>query len=244
MTSRPVDSASWRPASATASERAATLLDVSGEPRDDFDLLAAWREGDRAAGQELARRHYKVVRRFITGKLGEEAARDLAQRVFLTLCEKRDDFEGRSSFRTYLLGIARFKVIETVRKQRGPAGRFDPVEDSVCDPNLEVTLGSLLGKHEHERIVVQALHSLALDDQFLLELKAVEGMKNREIAEVLETTTGAIGGKIVRARERLAKAVAQLTEDPMLRTATDRRLDDWVASVCAKMSDFELQAGR
>lgn len=202
----------------------------------DFALLAAWRDGDRNAGQELARRHYKAVRRFITGKLGEEAARDIAQKTFLTLCEKRDDFGGRSAFRTYLFGIARFKVIEHLRRDRGLGGAFDPLTDSWCDPNLEATLSSLLGRGDHERIVVQALRSLSLDDQFLLELKAVEGMKNREIAEVLCTTTGAVGGKLVRARERLAKIVGTLTADPILRTATDRRLDDWVASVCEQMA--------
>ncbi len=204
---------------------------------EDFELLAAWRAGDRRAGQALASRNYAVVRRFITGKVGEDAARDLSQRVFLTLCEKRDDFEGRSSFTTYLLGIARFKVIEYVRKQRGPTGGFDPMEDSVCDPNLEASIASVLGRGQHERIVVQALRSLPLDDQFMLELKAVQGMKNREIAEVFGTTTGAISGKLSRARERLNAAVAKLTEDPMLRTATDRRLDDWIASVCEKMAE-------
>jgi RNA polymerase sigma-70 factor (ECF subfamily) len=199
----------------------------------DFELLAAWRAGDREAGQELARNHYKAVRQFVSGKVDDETAKEIAQQTFLTLCQRKDEFEGFSQFRTFLLGIARFKVIEHYRRQRMYGEHFDPLEHSVVDPNLERTLSTVFAAHEHERIVVQALRSLPLDDQFLLELKAHAGLKNRELAEVFRVTIGSIAGRINRARERLAKAIATLSDDPELKA--DGSLESWVSSVCAKL---------
>lgn len=206
---------------------------------DDFGLLEAWRAGDREAGQELARRHYESVRRFVDGKVDAESAKEIAQRTFLTLCERRDDFCGFSQFRTFVLGIARFKLIEHYRREHVRGERFDPLEESVADPELESTVSAVFARHEDEQRVVRALRSLPLDDQFLLELKAFEGLSAREIAEVMGETIGAVGGRIHRARERLSKAIAAQPGSAALADPTS--LDSWVSSVCAKMPvDFRL----
>ncbi|ETZ24090.1 sigma-70 family RNA polymerase sigma factor [Pedobacter sp. V48] len=46
----------------------------------------------------------------------EEQARDMVQETFLAALEKADKFEGRSSERTWLTAILKFKVIDLYRK--------------------------------------------------------------------------------------------------------------------------------
>src|SRR5262249_35336091 len=48
--------------------------------RSDVDLLAAWRAGDRAAGEELVERHWTSVSRFVRSKIGDDGA-DLISQV-------------------------------------------------------------------------------------------------------------------------------------------------------------------
>ncbi len=202
---------------------------------DDFELLEAWRAGDNAAGQSLARRHYTTIRRFVSGKVDEDTAREITQRTLLTICEKRDDFAGYSTFKAYVRGVARFKLISFYERARIAGERFDPLASSIFTPELQRTLASLFAGAENERTVAVALRKLPLDDQFLLELKAVEGLKNREVGEIMGMTTAAVGGRVNRARDNLRKAIKEMTDDPALRAIDTGGLDRWVASVCKKM---------
>jgi RNA polymerase sigma-70 factor (TIGR02943 family) len=47
----------------------------------------------------------------------EEQARDLVQETFLAALEKLDQFQGRSSERTWLIAILKYKIIDVYRKQ-------------------------------------------------------------------------------------------------------------------------------
>ncbi len=64
---------------------------------DDLELLARWRDGDRAAGNTLFKRHFQVVARFFRNKVrGGDA--DLIQRTFLDAMKAETNFRGRDPF--------------------------------------------------------------------------------------------------------------------------------------------------
>ena len=75
-------------------------------PTDDFETLDRWRAGDRAAGNELLRRHFDGLYRFFRNKV-DEGVDDLIQRSFLACVESKDRFRKQASFRTYLFTVAR-----------------------------------------------------------------------------------------------------------------------------------------
>lgn len=72
----------------------------------DLELLERWRDGDKRAGNELFRCHYGRVYRFFMNKT-EGDIEMLVQDTFLACTEARDRFQNRSSFRTFLLAIAK-----------------------------------------------------------------------------------------------------------------------------------------
>lgn len=210
---------------------------VETEPDPDLVLLERWRAGDRSAAQALARRHYAALRRFITGKVGDDVAAEVTQRVFLALCEKIDGVAAPTAFRPYLFGVARWKLVEYFRGERMRGRHFDPLEHSVGDADPRADLSAELVRDVHQQVVLQALRSLPMDDQIMLELKSYEGMTQREIGEVFGLGVAQIGGRINRARERLERAVARLSEDPELRTATSHQLESWIANVQQALVD-------
>ncbi len=201
------------------------------ESDPDLALLERWRAGDRAAAQTLARRHYAALRRFITGKVGDEVAAEVTQRVFLALCEKDDRVATPRAFRPYLFGVARWKLVEYFRREQTAGRRFDPLEDSIAAADSRVDPSARLSRDLTQQVVLQALRSLPMDDQIMLELKSYEGMTNKEIGEVFGIGVAQVAGRINRARERLERAVAALSEDPRLRTATPHQLESWIADV-------------
>jgi DNA-directed RNA polymerase specialized sigma24 family protein len=73
--------------------------------REDLELLAAWRGGDRDAGGELFDRHFVSIRRFFRSKVGDDYE-ELVQRTFTRCVEGQQRFRGEGKFRSYLFAIA------------------------------------------------------------------------------------------------------------------------------------------
>lgn len=198
----------------------------------DDTLLAAWRAGDRAAGDALLARHFDVVCRFFYNKVGDEAA-DLIQQTFLALCEGRERFRGDSEFRGYLLGTARNVLLSHFRRKRRQADRFDPLEHSVAD--LQLSFTSVVAQRREEEILLQALRSLPVELQVVFELYHLEGMTAAELARMHGISEPGMYGRLRKARLLTIAACERLAETPALREATTGRLDDWARELGARM---------
>lgn len=174
---------------------------------DDISLLKQWQGGDAEAGVVLVQRHYDSLSRFLADKVGPEVAKEITQDVFLTLCERRGQFREESTFRAYLFGIARWKIVEKFRSASKEQQRFNPAEDSLFDaaqPSASQMLTTVL----HDNAVVKALRRLTFDDQVILELHYHQKLTQRELAAIFDAPQGTIAGRILRARQRLEEGVA------------------------------------
>ncbi|MDC0716994.1 RNA polymerase sigma factor [Nannocystis bainbridge] len=206
---------------------------------DDLSLLHAWQAGTIAAGRALIARHYASVYRFFFSKVSGDACEDLTQGTFEALCRRRDAFRGgTASFKGFVFGIARNKLLEHIRhrSRRGPT--FDPAEESVIDPATEGSLSSLLADRQIEHVVSQALRGLSLDDRIVLELKEYEQLTARELAELFAVPGGTMAGRIARARERLREATELLLAQPDLRDSQVRDLDSAMRSIGDKIDGY------
>ena len=68
--------------------------------------------------QVLFARHHVRVYRFVLRIVRNEAgAEDLISEVFLDVWRQADRFEGRSAVSTWLLAIARFKALSSMRRR-------------------------------------------------------------------------------------------------------------------------------
>jgi len=94
-------------------------------------LVAAAREGDRAAFDELVSLHYRSVFRTAMAALQRrEDAEDVTQDAFVLAWRKVAGFRGDSSFKTWLLTIVWRQALDRRRSrtrwwQRTSSGRFD-----------------------------------------------------------------------------------------------------------------------
>uniref|UniRef100_UPI0023B85AD0 sigma factor n=1 Tax=Enterobacter hormaechei TaxID=158836 RepID=UPI0023B85AD0 len=70
----------------------------------------------------LYARHHVRVFRFILRFIKDEGlAEDLIGEVFLDVWRQADRFEGRSSVSTWILGMARFKALSSLRRPKEAA---------------------------------------------------------------------------------------------------------------------------
>jgi RNA polymerase sigma factor (sigma-70 family) len=182
------------------------LVTPEPNPRSDLDLRDAWATGDETAGNELVARHFSSVYRFFRTKV-PESADDLAQATFLGCVEGRERFEGRSSFKTYLLGIARNQLLYHFRKR----GRDELVEwghQSVMD--LAKSPSRIVADSEQQQVLISALQQIPLDYQTTLELYYWEGLTQREVAEILGIKEGTAKSRLSEGRALLRDQLAKM----------------------------------
>ncbi len=201
----------------------------------DSELLEAWGSGNAEAGQQLVQRHYESVFLFFHARLDPEASADLTQSTFETLFTRRSRFRGDSTVRTFVFGIARWKLIDHLRRPTVAKERLEPFDEEFIPNASTRSLGSALDARRRESLLVKALRSLPLDEQILLELKDYEGITARQMAEVFEVPPGTMATRIRRARGRLAQAVRQRAASSEQASVTLTDLHDHMCRVRDQM---------
>jgi RNA polymerase sigma-70 factor (ECF subfamily) len=206
----------------------------------DFELLDAWSSGDTVAGDALIRRYFDTLYRFFRTKV-ERGLEDMVQRTFLGCIEARDRFRRETSFRVFLLAIARNQLLLYYRK-KGRSKEVPQLYDgSAPDPGDSPS--RIVVHREEQRLLLKAMRSISLDLQITLELHYWEQLKIEEIAEVLAIPEGTVKSRLHRARQVLKEKLAKLATSPELLKTTSDNLDRWAHSLRDLVSQPERKEG-
>ena len=205
--------------------------------RSDLELLCAWKDGDRDAGEALFERHFDAVFRFVSSKVSDNAE-DFVQQAFLGCVEGRHRLRDGATFRTYLFTSARNIVYDHWRGKTKKQLAFHETSMEALLPSPS----SALAQREEERLLVRALRRIPLELQMALELYYVEGFKSREVAEILELPHGTLRTRLRRGLALVRDNVEALRGSPSATTTTISRLDAWAAEVAGKDSDDSTPA--
>ncbi|MFH1679858.1 MAG: sigma-70 family RNA polymerase sigma factor [Candidatus Eisenbacteria bacterium] len=164
------------------------------EKAGDRDLAdAVFGHGDETAFRALYRRHtprlYRFVLRFAGGH--EADAEDVVQETWMRACRGLERFRWDSAFSTWLLAIGRRAAVDLLRKRSAEAGA--PEGEAAGPIQRAAPL--------QERIDLEgAIARLPDGYRQVFLLHDVEGMKHREIAELLGISDGTSKSQLSRAR--------------------------------------------
>lgn len=125
------------------------------------------------------------------------AVEDVVQEVFIIVHRKLPEFEGRSSVRTWIGGIAR-RVIADFRKKRGnrPAGDEPLTLEPPAPPE-----GPDAAEQQAALSLLDSLLERMPDDQReVFVLREIEGLSGGEIAAVTETNENTVWTRLRAAR--------------------------------------------
>jgi len=174
------------------------------DPPTDEALAKRARDGDRPAFEALCDRYLPVVYNRLRAKLPPDAVEDVTQQVFIGAMRGIRRYEERSTFRTWLLSIARHKITDYYRTQsrRPETVPLDPLETG--NPS-----GSQARGDWEDRILVRiALERLPEHYQEILLLRFAEGMRFKTIARTLGISLEAAKSRYRRAVAAIAQAMS------------------------------------
>jgi RNA polymerase sigma-70 factor (ECF subfamily) len=174
----------------------------------DDQLLARFARGDRSALEELFVRYRGLAYRVAYRLLGNEAdALDAVQEGFVKALTHLGGFQGRSSFKTWLLRVVSNAALDWGRQRGRREGRNIDSLDSREREQLEpVTLEDpALGLHRADMraVLKEALATLPKAQRQTFVLHAEAEMSYREVAETLDISIGTVMSRLYYARQKL-----------------------------------------
>jgi RNA polymerase sigma-70 factor (ECF subfamily) len=174
------------------------------------DLEARWidraRRGDRAAFEDLVRRHqqrvygtaFRILRR-------HDLADDVTQDAFLRAWQRLADFDAARPFGPWICRIAANMAISHTRSPRFREEELPEEQAQATHAGggpLEAAMES-----EARTLLEDALGSLPPEQRAVFVLRTVEELSYDEIAEALDLAPGTVMSRLSRAREKLRRAL-------------------------------------
>jgi RNA polymerase sigma-70 factor (ECF subfamily) len=178
--------------------------------RDEAELVARAREGDRAAFGRLVEHYAGSARRVARAVLGHpEDADDAAQDGFLNAWTRLGGFDPRrGSFGPWLLAIVVRAALDRRRRRR--VRETEPLTEAVPGPER--------ADREAERRLLrdrirEALDALPERRRLAVVLFDLEGYTHGEIAALLGAAEGTVRSDVHLARRALREALGDWKED-------------------------------
>jgi RNA polymerase sigma-70 factor (ECF subfamily) len=157
---------------------------------------------DPGAFEQLVESSFARLVRYAARIVGDLAeAEDVVQESYVKAYRALVDgrFEGRSSVTTWLHRIVTRTAIDLKRRR----ARRETYEDVL--PEVATGGAGAADGHVALRELSMLLEGLPEEQSSALVLQALEGFTNREIAEILDCSEGAVEQRLVRARAALRK---------------------------------------
>jgi RNA polymerase sigma-70 factor (ECF subfamily) len=182
----------------------------------DEQLLARLARGDRAALEELFRRYRGLAYRVAHRLLGHEAdALDAVQEGFAKALTHLAGFQGRSSFKTWLLRVVSNAALDLGRQRgRREALSLDAAPQALrerLDPHARDDPAAGLERADLRRLLDAALAALPEPQRRTFVLHAEAGLSYREVADSLGISIGTVMSRLYYARQKLRAYLSRWT---------------------------------
>lgn len=186
----------------------------------DETLVRLAQQGDTQAFEELVARHRdKVYARAFSMMRNETDALEISQEAWIKAWQRLEQFQGDSSFATWLTRIVINICLDAMRRQkRWAADSIEQLaeEKGGVERYLEPTQVDMLARLDREELrarIDAAMQQLSVAHRTVLILHEFEGLEYKECAKRMGCSIGTIMSRLFYARRRLAALLAGLKEE-------------------------------
>lgn len=202
---------------------AQTPLDIAMMHSDT--LIQRAKQGDQGAQGKLVQMWYKRIYNFnYKFFYDHDLAMEVSQKTFISMCKNLQGLQDNARFKSWLYKIAVNYCREEVRRRKNSRSMsFDTVlnRDNEDSPGWESTLHrhqdpeKALQQTELSDILQAALKELNEDQREVVIMKEYEGLKFREIAEVLNISENTVKSRMYYGLDALKKILERknITKD-------------------------------
>jgi RNA polymerase sigma-70 factor, ECF subfamily len=187
---------------------------------DDHELVEACQAGNRRAFHTLYQRYERKVYAVAYGFLrNPEDALDVVQEAFIKVHRYLPNFEGQSSFYTWLYRIVANLCIDHIRRigrrrdvEFDDRLRHDKTEDAAAQPTALSTLGDPAEAVRNGEILTAVEESLThLSDKHraVIVMRELQGLSYADMAKAMNCSKGTIMSRLFHARRNMQKLLVE-----------------------------------
>ncbi|MBV1859959.1 MAG: RNA polymerase sigma factor [Nannocystaceae bacterium] len=160
---------------------------------------------DALSLREVYEAHWRFVWRSVR-KMGisESRIEDVVQDIFIVVSRQLEHFEGRSSIRTWLYGIA-FRVAQEDHRRRLKEAR--PSQAPTENPAGPEAYAQRV---QAAQLLHELLAELPEDQRIVFVMTDLDGLSPREVSESTGVGINTVYSRLRRAREHLERATERL----------------------------------
>jgi RNA polymerase sigma-70 factor (ECF subfamily) len=167
-------------------------------------LIAA---GDKRAMQVLYARHNVRVYRFVLRLTGNSStAEDLVSEVFLDVWRQADAFEAKAQVSTWLLAIARYKALSSLRR-RQEEQLDDKVAATIADPADDPE--TAMYHKDRNTLVQKCLTQLSPAHREVIDLVYYHEKSVDEVAKITGVPAATVKTRMFYARNKMQELLKQ-----------------------------------
>lgn len=181
-------------------------MDDKYKDMDDAQLIEHYRNGHKDAFNDLVYRWQERIHRFAYRYFADSNdASDITQKTFIRAYYKLDTLKDTGKFSSWIYRIANNICIDETR--RNGSRKRDSLESWIENGKLvtDKTPESSLEKSDMGIWMQKALLAIPDDQRTVLILKEYEGLKFREIAEILQVSENTVKSRMYYGLKALRK---------------------------------------
>lgn len=171
-----------------------------------------------------------VIRFFVNKVANPSDADDCAQKTLQRVLEKgeREEIQNLGG---YALGVAKNVLREYWREiaKKDRVAGLDGVADGdvgeLSIAQMGAGLSTMVNAGQWERLIADALRTLRLDYQTVLELYYWESLQYQEIAEIMDVPQTTLGTWLKRARVEIHKRLSEVAQQEGLEPIASKELE-------------------
>ncbi len=159
-----------------------------------MELMIQAKNGSREAYTALYKELYTPVFRYVYQRtLDHEVAEDITQTVFLKVFQSIKRFHDKGiSPLAYFFTVARNAIIDLSKKQKREkqVSADDPLFERIEERHETPT--QKMKEKDQKAAIAKAMQQLSFDQRDALTLRFINGLKNSEIANIMEKSEGLV----------------------------------------------------
>jgi RNA polymerase sigma-70 factor (ECF subfamily) len=197
------------PLHATSRPRGAPAMDNDEVLR----LLERIGRADEAAFKTLYRAFSRRLYAYVLRQLGDPAqAEEIVADTLYEIWKQPAKFRGDSQFSTWLIGIARNKVLMAFRSRRPDTLHEDIEEMAESIASEDDGAFEVLAKQQRQEGVLHCMGRLSDDHRECIHLVFYEGLSLSEVAQVQACPENTVKTRLFHARQKLKTCLQRLLQ--------------------------------
>ncbi|WP_264520179.1 RNA polymerase sigma factor [Flavobacterium sp. N1994] len=182
-------------------------------------MINRLKENEKAAFEELVALHKNsVINTCYRFLLNQEDAEDISQEVFIEIYQSISSFRGDAKLSTWIYRITVTKCLDEIKKRNrkkrisslGKLLHIDTIIPWIAGDSMP---DKALQEEERFREISTVLNTLPENQRVAFTLSKIEGFTNKEIAEIMNTTTIAVESLIHRAKKKTAEELTTILKN-------------------------------